>query len=79
MKRLLWIVLAVVVLATACSGESDDNADDGGTDAATSETGSATDTGYTDDAADTCPSDTDTGADTAGESFDFTAADDPRG
>ena len=79
MKRLLWIVLAVVVLATACSGESDDNADDGGTDAATSETGSATDTGDTDDAADTGPSDTDTGADTAGESFDFTAADDPRG
>ena len=83
MKRFLFAMLVVVMLAAACSGESDDNADDGGSDLGTSETGSDTDTGGTDTGTPDTGADTaDTGADgtdPSEESFDFTVADDPRG
>ncbi len=81
MKRCLWILLVVAVLAAACSGESDDNADDDGTGDATSETGGAVETG----GGETTSEDggaTDTGAETGdgtGDSFAFGPYDDARG
>ena len=75
MKRFVCTVLLILLVGAACSGESDENADDDGE--TTSEPATTAETVPPDDNGETA--DDATTGDGTGESFDFTVDEDPRG